>query len=346
MLKRVVSLAAVLGLFFLAILGYLSYRVILAGNTNFEQNERVVYVESDATIAQVLEQLLPLLKNPNDFVTLAKRKGYYNRVRPGRFVLERGMNNNDIINVLRSENRPVQVVIPAKERLEEVLGYVSHFIEADSIALIEAFYERDFLFQTKLNKHTALTLIIPNTYEFYWNTSASQFRSRMLKEHSSFWNDDRLQRAHDSKLSPAEVYTLASIVYRESVKREESRRIAGVYLNRLKRKMKLQADPTVIYALKERFANFDTVIRRVLYKDLRLDSPYNTYQNYGLPAGPIFMPEIDYIDAVLSAEKHDFLYFVADSTKIGYHHFSKNLSEHNEKAKAYASWLNSRQIKR
>ena len=110
--------------------------------------------------------------------------------------------------------------------------------------------------------------------------------------------------------------------------------------------MKLQADPTVIYALKERYANFDTVIRRVLYKDLRIDSSYNTYQNYGLPAGPIFMPEIDYIDAVLNAEKHDFLYFVADSTKIGYHYFSKSLSEHNEKAKAYDSWLNSRQIKR
>lgn len=346
MLKRAVTLSAILGLLLLGVLAYLSYRVILADNTNFDQEERVIFVESDASINEVLEQLFPLLKNPNDFVTLAKQKGYYDRFKPGRFVLLKGMNNNDIINVLRSENLPIQVIIPAKERLEDVLGYVSHFIEADSVSLIKAFNERDFLFQTKLNTNTALSLIIPNTYEFYWNTSATQFRARMLKEHSRFWDDQRMQKAHDRKLSPSEVYTLASIVYKESTKREESKTIAGVYLNRLKRKMKLQADPTVIYALKERYANFDTVVRRVLYRDLKIESPYNTYFVNGLPAGPIHMPEIDYIDAVLEAEKHDYLYFVADSTRIGYHHFSKTLSEHKEKAEAYASWLNSRQIKR
>ena len=346
MLKRVVSFIAVLGLLFLAVLAYLSYRVILADNTNFEETERIIYIESDAQISDLLDQLLPLLKNPSDFITLAKRKGYYEKVKPGRFVLLGGMNNNDIINVLRSENLPVQVIIPAQERIEEVLGYVSRFIETDSISLVKAFEERDFLFQTKLNSKNALSLIIPNTYEFYWNTSASQFRSRMIKEHANFWNEERLQLAHDKKLSPAEVYTLASIVFKESAKREESKRIAGVYLNRLKLKMKLQADPTVIYALKERYNSFDTIIRRVLYKDLRIDSPYNTYHIYGLPAGPIHMPEIDYIDAVLNAEKHEYLYFVADSTRIGYHHFSKSLSEHKEKAKAYASWLNSLQIRR
>jgi UPF0755 protein len=232
------------------------------------------------------------------------------------------------------------------ERLEDVLGYVSQFIEADSLDLLRSFNERDFLFQTRLNSYNVLSLVIPNTYEFYWNTSAAQFRSRMLKEHGAFWNDKRLASAHDKKLSPAEVYTLASIVAKESVKPEESRTIAGDYHNRLKLKMKLQADPTVIYALKERYQSFDTVIRRVLYKDLRIESPYNTYQISGLPVGPITMPEISYIDAVLEAEKHDYLFFVADSTRIGYHDFSKNLSEHKAKAKAYSAWLNSRQIRR
>ena len=346
MQKKIVSAIAVIALMVLSLGAYLSYRVVMADNTNFDQEERVIFIQSDATIDEVLNNVSPLLKNPADFVRLAKQKGYYDFFKPGRFVLVKGMSNNDIINVLRSENKPIRVIVPSMERLEDVLGYVSQFIEADSLDLLRSFNERDFLFQTKLNSYNVLSLVIPNTYEFYWNTSATQFRSRMLKEHGAFWNDKRLARAHDKKLSPAEVYTLASIVAKESVKPEESRTIAGVYLNRLKRKMKLQADPTVIYALKERYQSFDTIIRRVLYKDLLIESPYNTYQISGLPVGPITMPEIRYIDAVLEAEKHDYLFFVADSTRIGYHDFSKNLSEHKAKAKAYSAWLNSRQIRR
>ena len=346
MQKKIVSAIAVIALMVLSIGAYLSYRVVMADNTNFDQEERVIFIQSDATIDEVLSTVSPLLKNPADFVRLAKQKGYYDFFKPGRFVLVKGMSNNDIINVLRSENKPIRVIVPSMERLEDVLGYVSQFIEADSLDLLRSFNERDFLFQTKLNSYNVLSLVIPNTYEFYWNTSATQFRSRMLKEHGAFWNDKRLASAHDKKLSPAEVYTLASIVAKESVKPEESRTIAGVYLNRLKRKMKLQADPTVIYALKERYQSFDTIIRRVLYKDLLIESPYNTYQISGLPVGPITMPEIRYIDAVLEAEKHDYLFFVADSTRIGYHDFSKNLSEHKAKAKAYSAWLNGRQIRR
>ncbi len=256
------------------------------------------------------------------------------------------MNNNELIRVLRSKNKPIDLVIAPFERIEEVAGYVSRIIEADSADIIEAFYDSDFLFQTKLRPENVLSLILPNTYEVYWNTSAIQYRNRMLKEYRDYWNESRLAQSNEIKLSPSEVYTLASIVSKESVKVDEQPRVAGVYLNRLRKNMKLQADPTVVYSIKHTTGNFDTIIRRVLYRDLRLDNPYNTYKRSGLPIGPITMPEMSAIEAVLNAEKHPYLYFVADVERPGYHNFSKTLSEHNKKRKAYTEWLNDRNIRR
>jgi len=256
------------------------------------------------------------------------------------------MNNNELIRVLRSENKPIDLVIAPFERIEDVAGYVSRIIEADSADIMETFFDLDFLFQTKLRPENVLSLILPNTYEVYWNTSAIQYRNRMLKEYRDYWNENRLAQANEIKLSPSEVYILASIVSKESVKVDERPRVAGVYLNRLRKKMKLQADPTVVYSIKHATGNFDTIIRRVLYRDLRLESPYNTYRRNGLPIGPITMPEMSAIEAVLNAERHSYLYFVADVERPGYHNFSKTLSEHNKKRRAYTKWLNDRNIRR
>ena len=189
-------------------------------------------------------------------------------------------------------------------------------------------------------------MYIPNSYEFFWNTSAIKFRDRMLKEYQRFWNEQRLVKAQNLKMTPLEVATLASIVHKETAKVDERPRVAGVYLNRLRDGMLLQADPTVIYALKLHSGDFNQVIKRVLYRDLELDSPYNTYKFGGLPPGPIAMPDITAIDAVLNSEKHDYFYFVANVENFGYHKFAKNLAQHNRNKEQYVRWINSQNINR
>ncbi len=168
----------------------------------------------------------------------------------------------------------------------------------------------------------------------------------MIKEYRRFWNEERLKKAQAKGLNSNEVISLAAIVHKESAKTDERPRVAGVYLNRLRKGMPLQADPTVIYALKQKLNNFDTIIRRVLYKDLTIDSPYNTYKYTGLPPGPITMPDISAIDAVLNAEQHDYYYFVANVENFGYHTFAKNLQQHNRNKEQYIRWINSQNINR
>jgi len=339
--KWILVLAAAGGLLLFAL-----YGMLFASNTKFENEYQLLFIETDTSEEELITQITPFLKSSRSFRWVAKQKKYLKNIKPGRFVLYKGMNNNELIRVLRSENKPIDLVIAPFERIEDVAGYVSRIIEADSADIMETFFDLDFLFQTKLRPENVLSLILPNTYEVYWNTSAIQYRNRMLKEYRDYWNENRLAQANEIKLSPSEVYILASIVSKESVKVDERPRVAGVYLNRLRKNMKLQADPTVVYSIKHATGNFDTIIRRVLYRDLRLESPYNTYRRNGLPIGPITMPEMSAIEAVLNAERHSYLYFVADVERPGYHNFSKTLSEHNKKRKAYTEWLNDRNIRR
>jgi UPF0755 protein len=203
-----------------------------------------------------------------------------------------------------------------------------------------------FLSEANFNTDTALAMYIPNTYEFYWNTSASDFRNRMQAEYHNFWNETRIQKAQAIGLTKEQVMSLAAVVQKETAKFEERPRVAGVYINRLNRGMLLQADPTVIYAKKKAEKNFDQIIKRVLYIDLELDSPYNTYKYAGVPPGPITMPDISSIDAVLNPEKHDYFYFVADVTNFGFHKFSKTLAQHNVNKAEYVRWVNANGVNR
>jgi len=196
-----------------------------------------------------------------------------------------------------------------------------------------------------LDFDSVFSLFIPNTYEFFWNTSAIDFRERIVKEFNVFWTDERLQKIREINLNPIEVMVLASIVQRETPKVDERPTIAGVYLNRLKRNMKLQADPTVVYTIKSK-KGFDKVIRRVLYKDLRIKSKYNTYYYKGLPPGPIVTPDISSIESVINYSRNPFLFFVADVSNPGYHLFSESLSEHNKNKRQYTKWLKNQKIKR
>ena len=345
-IKKILIAIVILGLIGLGIFSYYVYNSIFVSNTSFDDEQEIVYIPTESNFQTVLDSLRPLLKDLNSFALVAEKKGYSERVRPGRYVLNKGMNNNELVDRLRSGNTPVKVIFNNQERLEDLAGRISTQIEADSVELLESFKNEDFLKSNNLDKRNALNIYIPNQYEFYWNTSAEEFQERMKKEYDRFWNESRRKKAESINLSPQEVTVIASIVQKETAKVDERPRVAGVYMNRYKNGWKLDADPTVIYAIKEKTGNFDTVIKRVLYKDLELDSPYNTYKYKQLPPGPIAMPDISSIDAVLNYEDHDFFYFVADVENFGYHKFAKNLAQHNRNKQEYVRWINKQGIKR
>ncbi len=344
-IKRILLIVVLLGLVAAGIFSYYIYNTIFSPNTNFE-GEEYVYVSSDRSYILVRNQLNDLLKDIESFDVLAQKKGYASNVKPGKYKLTEGMSNNDIINTLRSRNIPVQVSFNNQETLENLAGRISEQIEADSVSLLNAMRDVDFIANSSWSLETALSMYIPNSYEFYWNTSAEDFRNRMQQEYNSFWNESRLKKAEAIGLTPQQVINLASIVQKETAKVDERPRVAGVYMNRLRVGMLLQADPTVIYAIKKQSGNFDAVIKRVLYKDLEIDSPYNTYMYGGIPPGPITMPDISSIDAVLNFEKHDYFYFVANVEDFGYHEFAKTLSEHNRNKQKYVNWINKQGINR
>src|SRR5690606_17043465 len=308
--KKLVALVLVAIVLAASLYGYSLYTKIFKGNTSFEQREVYVMIPSDADYFVVQEILNPFVKNIDDFNLTAEKMNYPANIRAGRFLLKKGMNNYDILKALR-QNIPVQLTFNNQETLEEFAGRIAQQLEPDSLSILQAITDNDFLTDKGFSQETALSMFIPNTYEFFWNTSPSQFRERMAKEYRKFWTEERQEKAAALNLMPEQVNVLASIVHKETVKVDERPRVAGVYLNRLQKGMPLQADPTVIFAIKKHTGDWDKVIKRVFHKDTQLESPYNTYLISGLPPGPIAMPDISAIDAVLNPEKHDFLYFCA-----------------------------------
>ncbi|MBT8321804.1 MAG: endolytic transglycosylase MltG [Eudoraea sp.] len=345
-IKRLLLIVVFLGLVGGGLFAYMVYDTFFLPNTRFNNEEAFVYVSSDADFDEVKSILEPLLEDVDAFEAVAKRKQYINNVRPGKYAIRKGMNNNEIVNALRIGNIPVKVSFNNQETLPLLAGRIASQIEADSISLLSAMIDDAFLQENGISPEAALGIYLPNSYELYWDTAAEEFRDRMLQEYNRFWNAERRKKAEDIGLSPMQVTALASIVHKETSKVEERPRVAGVYLNRLRRNMLLQADPTVIYAIKKESGNYDTVIKRVLYRDLALDSPYNTYRYPGVPPGPIAMPDISAVEAVLKAEKHKYLYFVADVEAFGYHKFAETLSQHNRNKVQYVRWINGQNVNR
>ena len=291
-----------------------------------------LYIPTNADYQYVKNELISLnvLKSKNAFDWLAKRSNYDENVHPGRYILTDGMTNQQLINMLRmGYQTPVKVVFNNMRTVEQLAGRISDQIEADSISIIN---------EINNNPDVDATTFIPNTYEFYWNTDADDFVDKMIVEHKRFWNETRMQKAKDIRLTPRQVSILASIVDKETTKTSEMPRIAGVYLNRINKRWPLQADPTLVFALG------DYNIRRVLDVHKNIDSPYNTYKFAGLPPGPICIPSIAAIDAVLNAEKHNYYYFCAKDDLSGYHVFAKNITEHNRNAEKYRKALNKNKI--
>ena len=286
-----------------------------------------------------MDDLRPYLKSETSFTLASKFKKFDKNVKPGKYVIEKSMSNNQLINNLRVKNIPIKITFNNLERIENLASVISKQIEEDSLNLINQFLNEEFLKESGFNSANAISMYIPNTYELFWNTKSVNFQKRMYREYLKFWNKKRLSTAREISLTPLQVSVLASIVKKESIIIEERSIIAGVYLNRLKKNMKLQADPTVIYSIKQKEKNFKKIIKRVLFRDLNIDSKYNTYKYFGLPPGPICIPDISSIDAVLNFKKHDYLYFVANPSEPGYHSFSKNLKKHNYYRRLYLDWL-------
>ena len=315
-------------------------------NTNFDEDSTFLYINSSDSIVNILDTINKKIKSPETFLKAAKRMDYIENIKSGRFKVYKGSGNKEIINSLKFNNTPLTVTFNNQERIQDLAGRISKQISADSLSLLNAFLEKNFLVDNGFNNFNLISMYIPNSYDFFWNVEPKIFRDKMLEEYNNFWNEDRTEKAKSIGLSKLEVIALASIVQKESVKLDERPVIAGVYLNRLKKKMKLQADPTVIYSIKSYYNNFDTIIRRVLYRDLKLNSPYNTYKVKGLPPGPISMPDISSIDAVLNSRNHNYIFFVADPYNPGYHLFASKLSQHNKNKRVYTRWLNSKKIYR
>ncbi len=345
-IKKILVAVAILGAVGMGVFAWYVYDMAFSENTAFTNAEAHVFIPTNATMDDVIEEMAPLVANIQSFIVVADRKQYSSRIKSGHFIISKGMSNNDIITSMRGRNIPVNVKFNNQERLEDLAQHISQQIEADSVSLLSAMRDPDFLKELGLNDQTALSLYIPNTYEFYWNSSANTFREKMRKEYERFWSQERTQKAADLDLSKEQVMALAAIVQKETAKVDERSRVAGVYINRLRVGMLLQADPTVIYALKKESGDYNQVIKRVLYVDLELDSPYNTYKYAGIPPGPITMPDISSIDAVLNPEKHDYYYFVADVSNFGYHKFAKNLAQHNTNKAQYIRWVNNQGLKR
>ncbi|CAM1366594.1 endolytic transglycosylase MltG [Tenacibaculum xiamenense] len=305
----------------------------------------ILFIKSTDELTDVKTKLAQFIDTPSNFEWIAKKKNYVNP-KGGRYELIEGMSLNDLINLLRSgKQTPIKLSFNNQDTLEKLAGRISKQIEADSISLLQVMKDPKFLETNGFNEKSALGMYVPNSYELYWNTSAEKFRNRMLKEYKRFWNEKRVAKAKKLNLSKSEVLALASIVQKETAQKSERPIVAGLYLNRLKSNWPLQADPTIIYCLKQ-LNGQDFVVKRVLNKDLVIDSPYNTYKNTGLPPTLISMPDISAIDAVLNYKKHNYYYMCASIEKIGFHEFANSLAQHNRNAAKYQKWISQRGINR
>ncbi len=342
--KKLIIIVVVGSTVFIGLKVYNLYKGIKQPNVNLNTDKPAyIYIPTGAGYKDVINILYTnnLIVNRSSFEWVAEKKNYANNVKPGKYKISPNLSNNALINLLRSgRQESVKLVFNKIRTKERFAGIIAKQIEVDSASLIKKLYDKKYLKKYNKSVETAMALFIPNTYEFYWNTGIEGFMERMFVEYERFWTNKRLKKAKNLNMLPDEVITLASIVEEETIKNDEKPLVAGVYINRIKKRMRLQADPTV------RFAVGDFEIKRILNKHLGVDSPYNTYKYAGLPPGPICIPSISSIDAVLNYKKHSYLYFCAKDDFSGYHAFAKTLRQHNQNAEKYRKALNRNRIYR
>ncbi|HET9055996.1 MAG TPA: endolytic transglycosylase MltG [Chitinophagaceae bacterium] len=304
-------------------------------------DEKYFFIKTGSSYQQVKTSLLTKKIISSDFIfnILSKWTNYTNQVKPGRYEIKEGTSIFNLIRILKNGKQlPVRLVINKIRTKEDIAAFIGKRFECDSASVINFFNNNDSLKQFNLDTNTVVSAIIPNTYIYNWNVDFPKLFRRLFAEHNKFWNDKRQNEAAVIGLNPAQVYILASIVEEETIKEEDKPLIASVYLNRIKKGMKLAADPTVKFALR----NF--ALKRVYEKHLAFDSPYNTYKYKGLPPGPICTPSITTIEACLQPAKTNYLYFVASATRPGYHDFSDTYKKHLKLANEYQKKLDSLNI--
>ena len=333
----------------LYILTFVAIIVVVAGlyirSTVFKPIELTetayIYIEPSTDYEDVELQLKEKANLPSDkvFRMLAERMKYPVSIKTGRYAIKNGMTMPEIVRMLRAGNQSaMKVTFNNMRTKEDLAGRIASQLMMDSVSLLTALKDEKRVKQFGFDTNTVVAMFIPNTYEIYWNTDIDKLLNRMQKEYNTFWNDSRKAKAEQVGLTPIQVSTLASIVEEEATYSDEYPIVAGLYLNRLKRGQMLQADPTVKFALN------DFTLRRILYKHLEVESPYNTYRNEGLPPGPIRIPSIKGIDATLSPQDHKYLFMCAKDDLSGRHNFATTHAEHMRNAARYQKALNEKKI--
>lgn len=323
----------------------LFYKTLFADNINDvkEAKSHILYIPTGSTYEDVLKSLKSqhILKNAETFKLVCSKLDYNSHIKPGKYRIDDNSGNLFLVRKLRAGSQePVRITFNNIRNKEQLATKIAGQLETSKKELLSEFNNARFLDSLGLTEENFPTIFLANTYEFHWNTSATQFIDRMLKEYTKFWNASRLSKAQSLSLTPTEITILASIIQKESNHYDEYPTIAGVYINRLNRNWPLQADPTVMYAL-----NKIGIKRRVYQQDLKIVSPYNTYLNKGLPPGPICLPELKSIDETLNAEEHNYMYFCAKEDFSGYHVFAETWEEHKANASRYQKALNRNNIR-
>lgn len=326
--------------FILGILAVFSYYAAFKPNLKKEKQQYELKVYTNETEVALGLKFDSILLDTSSFVNMAAILNL-KQLKPGRYVFNKGMNNIKIINKLKSGAQdPLNITINSIRDIHQLSSKLGDQLMFDSLAFLQVLTDSFKLNELGYTKENILSLFIPNTYEMYWSISPERLMKRMNAEHESFWNkNNRRAKAEQKAISLYDIYTIASIVDKETLLEHEKPIIAEVYINRLKSGMKLQADPTVVFALGS------TGLQRVLFEHLKIESPYNTYLVEGLPPGPICMPQTSTIDSVLNATGHEYIFFCAKPGYDGAHSFAKSLEAHSQNARIYRQWLNKERIK-
>ncbi|MEA3460876.1 MAG: endolytic transglycosylase MltG [Bacteroidota bacterium] len=338
---RISMLVVFLGLVIMVLVVYKLYSRVFVPNVMLDTAHELFYIPTGSDFRYVADGLEEkgIIENLKSFEWVAAKKGYESKVKPGRYKIRNGISNNELVNMLRSGNQdPVMVVFNNVRTLNNLSGKVAQYLEADSVQLAAYLSKNDLPAKYGFDAATFTSMFIPETYEFFWTTSAEDFADRMKQEYDKFWDGERDRKAKKMDLTRSEVVTLASIVDEETLYDDENSRVAGLYVNRLEQGIPLQADPTLKFALG------DFSRQRILNEDKEINSPYNTYKFKGLPPGPISIPSVLAIDGVLNYEKHRYLYMCAKADFSGYHAFARDYNQHLRNARAYQKKLNSKRI--
>lgn len=322
-----------------AILLGASYLYLFKSNIPSDCKLEYVKIPTNSSFDELVNQLLTegVITDEAGFRRWANWLDYQT-VRAGRFRIKAGWSSYDLINhIHKGEQSPVKVILNNERTPEQVAGKVARFLERDSITFLQTFNDTALLDSMGITRETLMCVFLPNTYEFFWNTEPRKFLDRMSKEYKKFWNADRTARAAAQGLTPEQAITMASIVDGETTRKDEIPKVAGAYLNRLKKNIKLQADPTVQFALMD--IEHTPSFRRLYNIDYQVAHPYNTYMHEGLPPGPICMPSLASVEAVLSPESHNYIFFVAKPDNSGYHNYAETYEQHLVNVRIYQNWL-------